>query len=88
MKSDQGEAARFLDLACLTYGNDSTDRIDRARRMLADRPSLSAVDAHTRRRHGQRGGTATDPERGLQTGVPGRRSAQVAAAALPLLLAG
>ena len=43
----QGEAARFLDLACLTYGNDSTDRVDRARRMLADRPSLAAVDAHT-----------------------------------------
>ena len=47
MKSNQGEAARFLDLACLTYGNDSTDRVDRARRMLADRPSLAAVDAHT-----------------------------------------
>ena len=23
MKSDQGEAARFLDLACLTYGNEA-----------------------------------------------------------------
>ena len=47
MKSDQGEVARFLDLACLTYGNDSTDRVDRARRMLADRPSLAAADAYT-----------------------------------------
>ena len=47
MKSDQGEAARFLDLACLTYGNDSTDRIDRAKRMLAHRPSLAAADAYT-----------------------------------------
>ena len=43
----QGEAARFLDLACLTYGNDSTARIDRAMRMLADRPALAAIDAHT-----------------------------------------
>ena len=47
MNSRQGEAARFLDLACLTYGNDSTDRVERARRMLADRPSLAAIDAHT-----------------------------------------
>ena len=47
MKSDQGEVARFLDLACLTYGNDSTDRVDRARRMLAHRPSLAAADAYT-----------------------------------------
>ena len=45
--SEQGEASRFLDLACLTYGDDSTARIDRARRMLADRPPLAAVDAHT-----------------------------------------
>ena len=47
MTSEQGEVARFLDLACLTYGNDSTDRIDRARRMLAHRPSLAAADAYT-----------------------------------------
>ena len=45
--SEQGEASRFLDLACLTYGNDSTARIDRAKRMLAARPSLATVDAHT-----------------------------------------
>ena len=47
MKSEHGEASRFLDLACLTYGNDSTARIDRAKRMLADRPSLGTLDAHT-----------------------------------------
>ena len=47
VKSEQGEAARFLDLACLTYSNDSKDRIDRAKRMLAERPSLAAADAYT-----------------------------------------
>ena len=47
LKPERDEAARFLDLACLTYGDDSTARIDRARRMLADRPSLAAVDART-----------------------------------------
>ena len=44
--SRKGEAAQFLDLACLTYGNDSTERIDLAKRMLAARPALAAVDAH------------------------------------------
>ena len=43
----QGELARFLDLACLTYGDDSTARIDRAKRMLAARPSLATADTHT-----------------------------------------
>ena len=38
---------QFLDLACLTYGNDSTERIDRAQRVLAARPALAAFDAHT-----------------------------------------
>ena len=41
------EVQQFLDLACLTYGNDSTERIDRAQRMLAARPALAAFDAHT-----------------------------------------
>ena len=47
MNTEQGEAARFLDLACLTYGDDSTERIDRAKRMLDARPALATVDAHT-----------------------------------------
>ncbi len=47
MKSDQGEVARFLDLTCLTYGDDSKARIDRARQMLVERPSLAAADAYT-----------------------------------------
>ena len=38
---------QFLDLACLTYGDDSTERIDRAKRILAQRPELAATDAHT-----------------------------------------
>jgi hypothetical protein len=46
-KQRNGEVEQFLDLACLTYGNDSTERIDGARRMLAARPALAAVDAHT-----------------------------------------
>ena len=41
-----GELAQFLDLACLTYGNDSTARIDRAKAMLAARPALAEADAH------------------------------------------
>ena len=41
------EVQQFLDLACLTYGNDSTERIDRAQRVLAARPALAAFDAHT-----------------------------------------
>ena len=45
--SRNGEVEQFLDFACLTYGNDSTARIDRAKRMLAARPALAAVDAHT-----------------------------------------
>ena len=46
-KHRNGEVEQFLDLACLTYGNDSTERIDRAQRMLAARPALAAFDAHT-----------------------------------------
>ena len=42
-----GEVEQFLDLACLTYGNDSTERIDGARRILAARPALAAADAQT-----------------------------------------
>lgn len=46
-RQPNGEVEQFLDLACLTYGNDSTERIDQARRMLAARPALAAADAHT-----------------------------------------
>ena len=40
------QVAEFQDLACLTYGNDSTERIDRAKAMLAARPALAEADAH------------------------------------------
>ena len=46
-KQRNGEVEQFLDLACLTYGNDSTERVDRARQMLAARTALAAADAHT-----------------------------------------
>ena len=39
------EAEQFLDLACLTYGNDSTVRIERAKQMLAAQPALAGVTA-------------------------------------------
>ena len=45
--SRTGEVEQFLDLACLTYGNDSTARIDSAKQMLAAQPSLAATDVHT-----------------------------------------
>ena len=41
------EAEQFLDLACLTYGNDSTVRIERAKQMLAAQPALAGVTAYT-----------------------------------------
>ncbi len=41
-----GDVEQFLDLACLTYGNDSTERIERAKRMLAAQPALAAADAY------------------------------------------
>ena len=41
------EAEQFLDLACLTYGNDSTVRIERAKQMLAAQPALAEVTAYT-----------------------------------------
>ena len=44
--SRDDQVAQFLDLACLTYGNDSTARIDRAKAMLAARPSLAEADAY------------------------------------------
>ena len=45
--SRKGEVEQFLDLACLTYGDDATARIDRAKQTLAAQPALAAVDAHT-----------------------------------------
>ena len=45
-KHRNGEVAQFLDLACLTYGNDSTARIDRAKGMLTARPALAEADVH------------------------------------------
>ena len=45
--SRSSETAQFLDLACLTYGNDSLARIDRAKAMLVAQPELAAVDAYT-----------------------------------------
>ncbi len=44
--SRDDEVAQFLDLACLTYGNDSTARIDRAKAMLTARPALAEADVH------------------------------------------
>ena len=46
-KQRNGEVEQFLDLACLTYGNDSTERIEQARRILAARPALAEADAYT-----------------------------------------
>ena len=43
--SRNDEVAQFLDFACLTYGNDSVERIDRAKAMLAARPALAEADA-------------------------------------------
>lgn len=42
----QAEAEQFLDLACLTYGDDSTERIDKAKRMLSAQPDLARANAH------------------------------------------
>lgn len=44
--SRDDEVAQFLDIACLTYGNDSTARIDRAKAMLAAQPALAEADVH------------------------------------------
>ena len=68
--SRTGEVEQFLDLACLTYGNDSTARIDSAKQMLAAQPSLAATDVHTA------AATATvGALRRLLDGDPGRASA-------------
>ena len=72
--SRKGEVEQFLDLACLTYGNDSTARIDRAQQMLAARPALAAVDAHTAAATASVGALrrllSEDPGRASATGGP------------------
>ena len=43
----RSEAERFLDLACLTYGDDSPERISRAGAMLSSQPDLARAGAHS-----------------------------------------
>ena len=72
--SGNGEVAQFLDLACLTYGNDSTARIDRAKAMLTARPELAAANVHTAAATANAGALrrllAEDPGRASVAGGP------------------
>ena len=51
--SRNDEVAQFLDFACLTYGNDSVERIDRAKAMLAARLARGGrlAEGHARTNH-------------------------------------
>ena len=64
------QVAEFLDLACLTYGNDSVERIDRAKALLAARPALAEADARAAAATGNAGAL-----RRLLEEDPGRASA-------------
>ena len=68
--SRNDEVEQFLDLACLTYGNDSVERIDRAKALLAARPALAEADARAAAATGNAGAL-----RRLLEEDPGRASA-------------
>ena len=68
--SRNDEVEQFLDLACLTYGNDSVERVDRAKALLAARPALAEADAHAAAAAANAGAL-----RGLLEEDPGRASA-------------
>ena len=72
----RAEVEQFLDLACLTYGDDSVERIEKARGMLSARPELARADAYAAAAAGNLGRLAelVDEEPGRAAAAGGPRN--------------